>query len=131
MVSVRKNVKIGEVELRMVVSPASTERSAQAISVHGITLLRTAWNTKRRQVAASVGSRKPRPCMMRSSSTPAIDVRAAIRLIGGMVATPSLMKVYDPPHSVAKTSSSNSSPASAGFCEGAFSMVLCSRFMSR
>ena len=36
------NVKIGEVELRMVASPASTERSAQAIRVHGTTLLRQA-----------------------------------------------------------------------------------------
>src|SRR5579872_4535853 len=47
--SVRKNVNIGEVELRMVASPASTERSAQAIKVQGTTLLRQAWNMKRRQ----------------------------------------------------------------------------------
>jgi hypothetical protein len=31
--------------------------------------------------------------MMRSSSTPAISVRNAINVIGGMVATPSLMKL--------------------------------------
>ena len=41
--------------------------------------------------------------MIASSSTPAIDVRAAIRVTGGIVATPSLMKVYDPPHSVASS----------------------------
>ena len=114
--SVRKNAKIGEVELRMVASPASSARSAQAISVHGITLLRQAWNRKRRQVAASFGNRSPRPCMIASSSRPAIDVRAAIRVTGGIVATPSLMKVYDPPHSVASSRSSASSTAMAGGC---------------
>ncbi len=58
--SVRKKAKIGEVELRMVASPASSERSPQAISVQGMTLLRQAWNRKRRQVAASRGSSTPR-----------------------------------------------------------------------
>jgi hypothetical protein len=49
--------------------------------------------------------------MMTSSSNPAIRVRAAISVIGGMVATPSLMKVYDAPHSVASSPSSAKSIA--------------------
>ena len=69
---VRKNVKIGEVELRMVASPASSDRSPQAIIVQGMTLLRQAWNRKRRQVAASVGNATPRQRMMTTSSSPAI-----------------------------------------------------------
>jgi hypothetical protein len=40
--SVRKKVKIGEVELRIVESPALSERSPQASIVQGITLLRQA-----------------------------------------------------------------------------------------
>ena len=91
--SVRKKVKIGDVELRMVASPASSARSPQASMVQGITLLRQAWNRKRRQVAASVGRLMPRQRMMTRSSSPAIRVRAAIRVTGGIVATPSRMKV--------------------------------------
>ncbi len=45
------------------------------------------------QVAPSLGISMPRSCMTISSSTPAIAVRAAISVIGGIVATPSLMKV--------------------------------------
>ena len=93
MASVRKKVKIGDVELRMVASPASSERSPQASMVQGITLLRQACNRKRRQVAASIGSVTPRQRMMTSSSSPAIRVRAAIKVIGGIVATPILMKL--------------------------------------
>ena len=73
MASVRKKVKIGDVELRMVARPASSERSPQASMVQGITLLRQAWNRKRRQVAASVGIRMPRQRMITSSSSPAIS----------------------------------------------------------
>jgi len=98
-------------ELRIVASPASSERSPQAISVQGITLLRQAWTRKRRQVAASFGSLTSRHRMMASSSRPAIEVRKAIRVTGGMLATPSLMKVYDPPHSAASSNSSASSVA--------------------
>jgi hypothetical protein len=39
-----------------------------------------------------------------------------------MVATPSLMKVYDAPHSVASNNSSASSRAIVGFRESAFSI---------
>ena len=42
MAAVSRKVKIGEVEFRMVARPASTVRSAQAISVKGMTLLRHA-----------------------------------------------------------------------------------------
>ena len=91
--SVRKKVKIGDVELRMVARPASSERSPQAIIVQGMTLLRQAWNRKRRQVAASRGIRMPAQHMIASNSAPAIAVRAAIKVIGGMVATPTLMKL--------------------------------------
>src|SRR5579872_4290311 len=52
--------------------------------------------------------------MMTSSNNPAISVRPAISVIGGMVATPSLMKVYEPPHSVASNSNSASSNPRAG-----------------
>ena len=86
-------MNIGEVELRMVANPASSERSPQAIKVQGITLLRKACNRNRRQVAISRGSLTPRACMITSNSNPAIKVRAAISVIGGMVATPSLMNV--------------------------------------
>jgi hypothetical protein len=120
--SVRKNVKIGDVELRIVARPASSERSPQAISVQGITLLRHACNRKRPQVATSPGILSPRQRMIASSNNPAIEVRAAIRVIGGMVATPSLMNVYDPPHSVASSRSSRKSTAMMGFREGASSM---------
>jgi hypothetical protein len=58
-----------------------------------MTLLRQAWKVKRFQVAASRGISIPRSRMTISSRTPAIAVRAAISVIGGMVATPSLMKV--------------------------------------
>lgn len=58
-----------------------------------MTLLRHAWNAKRFQVAASTGILTPRQRMIRSNSTPAISVRSAISVTGGMVATPSLMKL--------------------------------------
>ena len=91
--SVRKNVNIGAVELRMVATPASNACAPQATIVHGITLLRQVWNRKRRQVVASTGILTPRQRMMASNSDPAISVRHAIRVIGGMVATPIRMKV--------------------------------------
>ncbi len=90
---VRKKVKIGAVEFRMVASPASSERTLQASMVQGITLLRQAWNRKRRQLAASIGSVTPRHRMMTRSNSPAIRVRAAIRVTGGIVVTPTLMKL--------------------------------------
>jgi hypothetical protein len=40
--AVNRKVKIGAAELRIVAGPASTNRSPQAISVQGITLLRQA-----------------------------------------------------------------------------------------
>ena len=73
--------------------PASSACDPQATIVHGTTLLRQAWNRKRRQVVASTGILTPRQRMIASSSTPAISVRHAIRVIGGMVATPIWMKV--------------------------------------
>jgi hypothetical protein len=48
---------------------------------------------KRRQVARLDGIVRPRQRMMESNKSPAIEVRAAISVIGGMVATPTLMKV--------------------------------------
>ena len=54
--------------------------------------------------------------MMASSSRPAISVRAAISVIGGMVATPSLMNVYDAPHSVASSASNAKSIAWFDLC---------------
>lgn len=86
-------MKIGEVELRMVASPASTLRSAHAMSVNGSTLLRQACSAKRRHIAGSRGSRTPRRRSSASSSRPAISVRAAISVTGGSVCTPILMKV--------------------------------------
>jgi len=44
-------------------------------------------------VAASVGMATPRQRMMASSSNPAIAVRPAMKVIGGIVATPIRMKV--------------------------------------
>lgn len=91
--AVSRKVKIGEVALRMVARPASTERSAAAISVKGITLLRQAWKAKRRHVAASRGMASPRQRMMANRMPPAIKVRAAMKVTGGIVWTPILMKV--------------------------------------
>ena len=64
MASVRKNVNIGAVELRMVATPASSACEPQATIVHGMTLLRQAWNRKRRQVVASIGILTPRQRMI-------------------------------------------------------------------
>lgn len=85
--------KIGLVELRIVASPASTLRSAQAISVNGMTLLRQAWTRKSRQVAPSRGRRRPRQRSTPSRIAPASSVRAAISVTGGIVSTPTLMKL--------------------------------------
>ena len=68
MASVRKNVNIGAVELRMVATPASSVRDPQATIVHGMTLLRQAWNRSRRQVVASMGIRTPRQRMMATTA---------------------------------------------------------------
>ncbi|MNW22452.1 hypothetical protein D3C71_2239250 [compost metagenome] len=61
--------------------------------VKGKTLLRQAWNRKRLQVAASRGSLMPRKRRTASRMVPAISVRAAMSVTGGMVSTPILMKV--------------------------------------
>ncbi len=84
---------MGEVALRMVATPASTVCSAQAIRVNGTTLFSPAWNRKRAQVARSCGSRMPRSRRMTARRAPAIRVRAAMKVSGGMVSTPTLMKV--------------------------------------
>ena len=93
MANVRKNVNIGAVELRMVATPASSARVPQATIVHGMTLLRQAWNRKRRQFAASAGNLIPRQRMIATSSSPAISVRPAISVTGGIVATAIFRKV--------------------------------------
>ena len=53
--------------------------------------------------------------MTASRILPAINVRAAISVTGGIVATPSLMKVYEAPHNVASASSSANSSFTFGF----------------
>ena len=63
------------------------------MSVNGITLFRHACSENRRQVAASRGRLDPRERMTASKIAPAMRVRAAIRLSGGIVSTPILMKV--------------------------------------
>jgi len=88
-----RKVKIGEVEFRIAARPASRLVSAQAIMVKGMTLFITAWKPNSRQVRPSVGMGMPRSRSTSSSTAPAITVRAAISVTGGMVATPSLMKV--------------------------------------
>lgn len=90
---VMRKVKTGVMEFRITASPASMEVSAQATRVKGRTLLRQAWMVKFRQVSRSRGRRIPRRCMIRARMLPAISVRAAIRVMGGMVSTPILMKV--------------------------------------
>jgi hypothetical protein len=91
--AVIRTAKTGVVEFRTAARPASTVRSAQAIRVKGTTLLRQAWTRNRRQVAASRGRAMPRARATARSTVPAIVVRAAIRVSGGIVATPSLMKL--------------------------------------
>lgn len=49
-----------------------------------------------------------------SSAVPAISVRAAMNVTGGMVATPILMNVYDAPQSVDSVSSNAMSMAVFG-----------------
>ncbi len=77
----------------MVASPAATPRSAQAISVNGMTLLRQAWTRKSRQLPRSRGRRRPRQPFTASRIAPASSVRAAISVTGGIVSTPTLMKL--------------------------------------
>ncbi len=48
---------------------------------------------KRRQAAKSRGRRSPRQRMTANRTPPAISVRAAISVNGGIVSTPILMKV--------------------------------------
>jgi hypothetical protein len=86
-------VKIGVAELRIAASPASTDCSAQAISVKGMTLFRQAWRKNRRHVSRSRGRRTCRCRRTASRMPPAISVRAAIKVTGGTVSTPILMKV--------------------------------------
>ena len=74
--NVRKNVNIGAVELRMVATPASSARAPHATIVQGMTLLRHAWNRKRRQFAASAGSADPATAHDRDQQQPG-DQRAA------------------------------------------------------
>ncbi len=91
--TVSRKVKIGEVELRMVARPASTIFSPQAISVNGTTLLRQACTRKPSHSPRSLGSAMPRRRITSSRIDPAIKVRAAIKVIGGIVSTPTLMKL--------------------------------------
>jgi hypothetical protein len=88
-----RKVKIGEVELRMVARPASTIVSPQAIKVKGTTLLRQAWTRKLSHRPRSLGKAMPRRRMTSSRSKPAIRVRAAMKVTGGIVSTPTRMKV--------------------------------------
>jgi len=90
----------------MVARPASTDCSAQAIKVNGITLLRQACNRKRRQSARPVGIAMWRQRRTPTSTTAAMVVRAAMSVIGGIDSTPTLMNVYDAPQRVASKSSS-------------------------
>ena len=83
----------GEVELRMVARPASTERSAHAIKVKGITLFNRACTAKRRHTAGSLGIGMRCAIIQSRRSDPAINVLAAMSVNGGMVATPTLMNV--------------------------------------
>lgn len=88
-----RKTKTGVVPLRIEARPASTLVSAQAIRVKGKTLFRRAWIRKRRQACASRGRRSPRQRSTASRTRPAIKVRAAISVSGGMVSTPILIKV--------------------------------------
>jgi hypothetical protein len=90
---VRRNAKIGDVEFRIVARPASTLCSAQAIRVKGITLLRHAWDRKRRHVVPFFGKERPCARIRQIKIDPAIKVRAAISVTGGMVSRPILMNV--------------------------------------
>src|SRR6185295_13944119 len=111
---VMRKVKIGAVELRMVARPASTTCWPHAISVNGTTLLSSACTRKLRQVTASRGNGMRRAAITAPSSAEAIRVRAAIKVSGGMLSTPTRMKLYDAPHSVASASrSAKSSPRAA------------------
>ena len=69
------------------------ERSAHAINVKGTALLSTACSANRRHITTSFGNRKPRQCRTPSRISPAISVRTAMNVTGGMVSTPILMNV--------------------------------------
>ncbi len=77
----------------MAATPASVVRSDQAIRVKGTTLFKQAWNRNRRHIAPSRGNVRPRHAISARRTVPAISVRAAISVTGGMVSTPILMKV--------------------------------------
>src|SRR5439155_20916933 len=93
-------------EFRLGARPASTDCSAQEIKVKGITLLRQAWNRRRRQTARSVGIDMRCQRNTPSNTTAAIVVRGAISVTRGIDSTPSLMNVYDAPQSMASSNSS-------------------------
>jgi hypothetical protein len=77
----------------MVARPASSDCSAQAIRVKGATLFSRAWTKNRRQIPKSRGNAIPRAYIHARRSEPAMRVLAAMNVSGGIVSTPTLMKV--------------------------------------
>lgn len=90
---VPRKAMTGDAELRMVANPASTERSAHAMSVNGTALFKHACRKKRRHIAKSRGIAIRRAFIQNRRVDPAIRVRAAISVSGGMVVTPIRMNV--------------------------------------
>jgi hypothetical protein len=82
--AVSMKAKIGDVEFRMVARVASVVCWAHAMRVNGTTLLRQACMKNRCHELASLGSITPRQRMTSSSNAPAINVRTAISVTGGM-----------------------------------------------
>src|SRR5262245_40354798 len=92
------NTKIGDIELSTPASALSTYCSPHANSVHAAILLKNPWTSSRRQVDLSFGNRAPWCHMIASRNTAAITTRIAISVIGGIVATATLINKYDEPH---------------------------------
>lgn len=63
------------------------------MSVNGTTLLRQACTRNDRQAVRSFGRAMPRSRSNISSKRPAMMVRAAMNVTGGIVPTPTLMKL--------------------------------------
>ena len=92
--TVSRKVKIGEVELRMVARPASTVFSRPRDQREGDDAVEAGLDQEAQPQPAVP---RQRDAAQRASPAsridPAIKVRAAIKVTGGIVSTPTLMKV--------------------------------------
>ena len=99
-------VASGTTASRIAARPLSTVTSPQLIRKNGTTLPITATTRKPRQMPQSRGSRRPVAARNSNRASAARPSRAATRVIGGMVATASLMNRKEEPQIAESRSSS-------------------------